>query len=248
MNAQLKLLLFSLMCFVFIGLFLYAAKKLVKTENNKRLVFLFITLSTVLIHYSIMLYQYAKGLEVEIGYNMFLPAYPCNVMMWVSFVLAFLRTDSRGFDVLKDFVAYVGTVCGVAGLMFNINFLNNPVFDFENVKSLVSHATMIAGCLYLFTMKYVKVDTIHNVLSCLIGSTIFVASGLYTNFIVEKVLLDESMNAMFMNGMDKYTYINFFPIGLVGLLLLTIFTTVYETICYEKNERWYEKIRKGVTE
>lgn len=107
-----------------------------------------------------------------------LPVYPCNVMMWLLLAAALIRNKkSLGFQLISEFCFYVGTVCGVVGIAFNANFGANPTLaDYGIFKGLLSHSTMLVGCLYLFTGDYVRIR-LFNVASVAAGLAVFCLCG-----------------------------------------------------------------------
>ena len=181
----------------------------------------------------------------ELESTMFLPVYPCNVMMWINLIICFL-ISKRGkvFKVLSEFSFFAGSICAFVGLSFNINFMNNPnLLDYDIFKGLISHVTLIFSSIYLFVMGYVKVDTIHNTISCIIGAVIFVLCGLYSSFIL-KQLGREDANSMFLKApYENMPFFNFFTISLIGLIILLTITTLYEAKFYGKDSIWYNKIK-----
>ena len=141
-------------------------------------------------------------------------------------------------------MAFGGTICGIVGLAFNTNFLNNPDFsDYSILKGLLSHVTLLYSTLYLFVMGYIKIDTIHNLVSCTIGGLIFVVCGLYSRLML-KLLGEEMVNTMFLDFNWDSPIENFFVIALLGCVILVAFGTIYETIFYEEENRWYHKLQK----
>ena len=244
MNSTLKLTIFSFASFIFLFIVLFLSKKLIKKEKTKDMMILVSSIVTIIVHYSILLWQWTHHLKVEFTDNMYLPVYPCNAIMWMCLVLSFLPKKSNAFSYLADFVAIVGTICSAVGLCFNFNFYDNPnLLDFDILKGLVSHVTMLYTTLYLFVMGYVKINTFHNIKSCLMGCVLFILCGV-VSITVKKILGQNFVNSFFLIIDWNKPYYNFYFIIIVGLPLLFLLFTLYETIFYKKENRWYYKENK----
>lgn len=243
MSPTVKLLLFSLASFVFLFIVLLLSKLFIKNEKLKDRMILIVAIITIFIHYSIIPYDAIVGNPIEFGDNMYLPAYPCNVMMWVALVVGLLKKDSKAFSYLSEFLALGGVLCGIIGLCFNYNFLDNPDFsDYGVLKGLLSHVTLLYSALYLSVMGYIKIHTIHNLVSCTIGGGIFLICGLITNT-VKHLLGHESINSMYLMIDKDAPLLNFYMICVSGALIILIFGTLYEVLKYPKEERWYYNIK-----
>ena len=199
---------------------------------------------TVLLHYSSMFVHFYNG-DFFIEDNMFLPVYPCNVMMWINVILIFLiGKRKKAFVVLSEFSFWCGTICGFVGLAFNKNYLNNSVFsDWDIMKGLLSHVTMLYCSIYLGTTGYVKIKTISNLKSLLLGASILMISSIVSDYILG-LIGREPVNGMLIKPLESTPIVNFFTISLVGIILFLVITTIYETYVY-KNDAWYKKIRRG---
>ena len=245
MSPVLEIIIISIISYSLVGLGLFICKKYIKSDFIKDLVFIIVSILTVIIHYTGMFYNMSKTDNYVLEDTMFLPVYPCNVMMWITLILCFLiKRKGKVFIVLSEFAFFAGTLCGFIGLSFNTNFLNNPnLLDYDIFKGLLSHVTLIFSCIYLFVMGYVKVDTLRNLLSCIIGALIFIICGLYSRFML-KTLNRDVVNSMFLKApYENMPFFNFFTISLIGVILLITITTLYEIKFYNKDQVWFNRIK-----
>ena len=240
---MLKLTIFSVISLLVIILIMCVIKKYENNEKRLDLYFIISSILTVLIHYSSLIVRFRNG-NYFIEDNMFLPVYPCNVMMWINLVLCFLITKKgKAFEILATFSMYCGTMCGIVGLCFNANFLNNPSFsDYEILKGLLSHVTLIFSSLYLGLFGYIKINTLKNLKGLLFGAIILALSSVVSMQILTK-MNREPVNGMLLKPLADKPYVNFYMICLVGLILYLIFTSVYEAIVY-KEDAWFRNIRE----
>ena len=238
-----KLALFSLCSIFLIVLSIIAIRRYVHNEKIKNSIFIVMAIITVLLHYSGMFVHFYNG-DFFIEDNLFLPVYPCNVMMWVNFVLIFLiGKKNKAFKVLAEFAFWCGTTCGLIGLCFNKNFLNDPYFShYDSLKGLLSHATMIFCTVYLGFCGYIKIRTLDNLKSLLIGAVILIICSLGSDFILEQIGR-EPVNGMLLKPMEETPIANFYLISFAGLIIYLTISTIYEAIVY-KEDVWYKTIRK----
>lgn len=92
-------------------------------------------------------------------------------------------------------------------------------------------------------MGYIKVDAIHNLISVSIGGLIYVICGVYSRIML-KALNQEMVNTMFLDFNPENPIENFFVIALLGFIILVVIGSIYETIFFEEENRWYHKLRK----
>ena len=77
------------------------------------------------------------------------------------------------FQLLSEFCFYGGFICGVLGIVMNTNFDNNPTLaDYDVLKGLLSHSTMLFGCLYMFVGKFMRIR-VFNAVSVTAGLAVF---------------------------------------------------------------------------
>ena len=241
--AILKLALFSVCACLIITIGVVIVNKKVHSKKMKNSIFIIVAILTVLIHYSSMFVHFYNG-DFFIEDNMFLPVYPCNVMMWINFILIFLIAKrNKAFEILAVFSFWCGTICGFVGLAFNKNYLNNPnFFDYDILKGLLSHVTMLYCSIYLGATGYIKIRTVNNLKSLLIGAFILVVCSYVSDLILEQIGR-EPVNGMLLKPLEETPIASFYTISFVGLILFMLITTIYENYVY-KDEAWFRTIRK----
>lgn len=240
MSNFLLLTIYSISLYLIIGLALFLIRKFVKPVKYE-LIYIVIAVITVVLHYSEVIYYLIKGIEFEVTSNLYLPVYPCNAIMWLNVIIIFfIYKKGKVFDVLATISFFIGTTCGIIGLSFNENFLNNPVLsDIGILKGLLSHATMIFCCVSLFVFGFFKISMVRSSLYSLFGFLYFFLCNLISNIVLRFRGLEEVDNYYIKESMPGVSFINFYTIGLMGLTLLIIITFVYELVCVDKENRSY---------
>ena len=180
----------------------------------------FVTVLTVILHYSDITVAFLRGEQAVANSSHLFPIYPCHIMMWLSLIAAFLANKKgKLFPVIADFVFYFGTFCAIFGIIFNANYLSTPdLSDYSILKGLISHSTLLFSCLYLHAMGYIHVDPKQNARHVLYGFVFLLVDGMFFNFLFEKLGLS-SVNAMYLQELPfpEYPFINT-TIGVVGVL------------------------------
>ena len=139
---------------------LFLANRYVTDDASKNRILKFFAIITVVLHYSNLWVDYfTTGGNATISSNQILPIYPCNVIMWMLLIVALLGNKQRRlFHMLGEFCFIVGSVCGTLGIVLNFNFDNTPTLaDYDVLKGMLSHSTMLFGCLYLYFGGYVLI-------------------------------------------------------------------------------------------
>ena len=242
-----QLSIYNLITLIITAFLLVLCKRKIKNERRKDIVLKLVAVLVVVIHYgSLYIDFFSQKGEAVIENNMLLPIYPCNIVMWLLLIVAFMKNkESMIYKYLSEFTFIGGTLCGLIGVIFNINFLNNPDFlDYSILKGLVSHTVMIFGTIYLYLFDYVKLEVKRTMISIVIGLLIFTIIGLIIN-ILFAIFDIPSVNAMFMlePPLKDVPIFNFFTIGILGVLASFIGLNVYECFTLPKEERWLTKIR-----
>ena len=237
MGAFEKLTLYNIITLVIITLLLILCKKKVGKERTKDLILKISSIAVVVIHMSSIYYHYFFDKVIEVEDNMFLPIYPCNIVMWLLVIVAFMRNKkSKWFKLLA----------GLIGVIANINYLNNPKFwDCDIMRGVVSNDVMIFSTLYLGIMGYVEVDFVNSMKSNIFGLLLFCVIGGLINLLYWCFGLDD-VNAMFMirPPFEDLPFINFFTIGIGSVIILFIGLNIYELIAIPKEKRWLIKFLK----
>ena len=146
----------------------------------------------------------------------------------------------RVFQILSEFCFYGGTVCGILGIVLNVNFGNTPTLaDYDILKGMVSHSTMLFGCLYMLVGGFVKIR-VFNTVSVTIGLAIFVVCGLVVNRLYEHFGMTPP-DGMFLKS-NPYLGVSPIILGIVAVLLLFAVLALYE-LRLPTEERWYTKLK-----
>jgi hypothetical protein len=238
-------ILYMVISGLFTVVLLIMAKVFVKTEHTKNRILKFFAIITVVIHYSNLWVDYfTTGGNAVIENNQILPVYPCNVVMWMLLVAALTKNKKRlRFQILGEFCFYVGTICGIIGIVLNTNFSNNPTLaDYDILKGMLSHSTMLFGCLYLMVGDYVKVR-VFNVVSVTAGLGSFVICGVGVNKLYEHFGM-EPPDGMFLIS-NPYFRTSPIVIGIWAILIMFVVLALWE-LRLPQEERWYSKIKERI--
>lgn len=228
-------------------LLLWATAKFVKTEEKRIFILKLSAVVTVALHYSNIWVEYfsnggsTDGLE---GSHLF-PIYPCHILMWLLVVVAFWKNKSgKAFTVLAEFCFWGGIVCGSIGILLNENYANTPdLRDWYILKGMLSHSTMIFGCLYTCVGKFMKIR-VFNVVSVALGLIAFIIDGMFINALYAVCGLDE-VNAMYLlhSPYESMPWLSPILMGAVAVLVLFAGLALYE-LRLPKEERWYTRLKK----
>ena len=216
------------------------ARKVTHPNTKNRILKIFAVL-TVAIHYSNLWVDFfASGGSATIENNQILPVYPCNVVMWMLLIAAFLRDKkSLLFQLLGEFCLIGGTICGIVGIVLNANFDANPTLaDYDILKGLLSHSTMLFGCLYMLVGQFVRLR-VFNTVSVTFGLGSFVVCGLLVDFLYETFGM-EPPDGMFLRS-NPYADISVVVLGIGVIGVLFVVLSLWE-LRLPREERWYTKI------
>lgn len=225
---------------------LYLMYRFLKTEDQKTSGLKFFAIITVIIHYSSLWVDYLRDNAAEIESPMLFPIYPCNVCMWLLVIVAFMKNkNSTVFRVLSEFLVLGGTVCGSIGIILNENYDSTPnLLDYDVLKGLLSHSTMLIGIIYLLVSGLVKIR-VKNVISVIAGLMIFFVDGVIINTLYAICNL-EPCNSMYLleAPFADMPWLITPVMGLMGVAVAFIITATYEQIALPKEERWYSLLRE----
>ena len=215
----------------------------VKKGLTKNKILKFFAIITVMIHYSNLWVDYfSNGGSATVENNHILPVYPCNVVMWML-LAASLLPNKKGlpFQLLGEFCFYGGTICSVIGVALNTNFGNTPTLaDYDILKGLLSHSTMLVGCLYLLTGRFIKIR-VFNAISVAAGLATFVLCGFFVNTLYEAFGL-EAPDGMWLKS-NPYLPVSPMLLGLIFVLALFCILSLWE-LRLPAEQRWYHKLRR----
>lgn len=230
------------MILTIVGLVL--CKIYIKQDKSKKLVLKIFAILTVIIHYSILYVDFFSTGVAEAEPPLLLPIYPCNVMMWLLLICAFIKNDKSKFaKALYEFTFYAGIICGSIGILLNENFASNPsLLHWYSLRGLLSHSTMVFGCLYILVGGFIRID-VSNCLSLVFGLCLFLVDG----FIINSLYLIFGLgqcNSMYLQQVpfEAYPWLNTYVMGLAGLLLVFIFTCICEHFMKKKQDRFLYKL------
>lgn len=217
----------------------------VKSEKGKDYVLRSFAIITVALHYSPLWVDFFKTGSAEVSSVMLLPIHPCNVLMWLLLIASFIKNkESLIGKTLSEFVFWGGTVCGTIGIVINENFGSNPTLaDYDVLKGMLSHSTMLFGAIYLLVAGYIKIRVI-NVRSVAFGLCLFVVDGLIINGLYAIFKLDPC-NSMYLLEVPfaSMPWLNTLTIGIIGVLVCFAVASIHEYITLPEEERWYTKLR-----
>lgn len=224
------------------ALLLWLARRFAKSETAKNRIFQFFAIITVIIHYSNLWVDYFQsGGNAVLENNQLLPVYPCNVVMWMLLTASLLlNKKSLLFQLLSEFCFYGGTVCGIVGIVLNANFGANPsLADYDILKGMLSHSTMLFGCLYMLAGGFIRIR-MFNVVSVTAGLGTFVLCGAAVNALYEYFGMTPP-DGMFLRS-NPYIGISPIVLGCWAIAGLFCFLALRE-LRLPKEERWYHKIK-----
>ena len=235
-------ILYMVISGILTAVLLALAANYVKDDQTKNRILKFFAISTVVIHYSNLWVDYFTTGGATVENNQLLPVYPCNVVMWMLLVASLLQNKKRLlFQLLSEFCFYGGAICGVVGIVLNANFGNTPTLaDYDILKGMLSHSTMLFGCLYMLVGGYIKIR-VFNAVSVAVGLGTFVLCGMGVNALYECFGM-EAPDGMWLRSNP---YFSFSPmvLGIVFLIVLFCVLALWE-MRLPVEERWYQKLHR----
>lgn len=233
-----KLIIFNFILIAVITLVLWLIKKYVKRKRVQNVILGAAAIFTILFHYSAFLFELVSGgngmAYLSDTPNLILPIYPCNVVMWSALIFAFLKNKkSRVGAFFADYLFWFGIVSTLVGMFANVDFIKNPTLaNYENVKSIAAHATLLFNVLLLPIFGYIKIDVKRNITNIIISVVMMGIVGGYCNLVFHALASAEAaydVNSMFLihspfEGLDFLTY----PV--IALIAVPIYFVVF-TVC-----------------
>ena len=219
------------------------AAKFAKNDTAKNRILKFAAIITVVIHYSNLWVDYfTTGGTATLENNQLLPVYPCNVVMWMLLIASLLNNKKcLLFQLLSEFCFYGGFICGVLGIVMNTNFDNNPTLaDYDVLKGLLSHSTMLFGCLYMFVGKFMRIR-VFNAVSVTAGLAVFITCGIAVNALYTSFGM-EPPDGMWLHD-NPYIGIPPLVLGLLFVIVLFVALHLWDLRLPEE-ERWYKKLQR----
>ncbi|MGN0812555.1 MAG: hypothetical protein ACI4MQ_03490 [Candidatus Coproplasma sp.] len=217
-----------------------------KSFKAKEIILLIIGIVTMVLHVCSIWVEFLMNGKAEISDYFLFPIYFCNLLMLFLFICGIIRNkDSVAFRWFATFTAYGSVIGGLISLFYPSYYLYNPtLLDCVVIKSLLSHSTMLLGGLYLFTGGFVKIR-VNNMLPLVAGLLLCGAIGFLTNLLFSVCGL-EAPNAMYLqaSALDGVPFFNAYGIALLMVILVFLFTVVWEFFACKKGERWYNLLAK----
>ena len=239
---NLQHILYMVISAIITALLLWLCAKKIKTQWQKDLILKLSAIVTVIVHISDAYVNFFKNAGlVYVDPTHIFPIFPCNIIMWMLLIVAFTENkNGRFFKLIAEFCFTIGTACGVIGILLNMNFAANPtLLDYGVFKGLLSHSTMLFGCIYLFVGKYIRLN-ISSTWSLAFGCLVFVVLGLAVNLICE-VLGMPSPDGMWLKELP---FVGVSSV-VIAIIVIALYFAVFALIELRlpKEERWYSKIK-----
>ena len=251
-----QLLILNTSFFAAFAVILLIIKKRVKTERTKNILLLVAPIITLLVHYSQFVYDVMTGGDIvaHLGANpnLYMPLYPCNIVMWLTLIFALLKNKGSKFgEFCVDFIFWFGVVAAVIGMFANEDFIRTQsIADFAILKSIIAHATLFFNILLLPILGYVKIDVKKNFKNIVISVLLMGVTGAYCTLIFYALVSYEQayfINSMFMMhspfaGLDFLTY----PVvALIAVPLYFGLFVICDLCAHKKGERFYNKTKNN---
>ena len=247
-----KLIIFNLILIALIAVGLWIIKRYVKETRTENIILLSAAIFTILFHYSSFLFKAITG-SGAMEYlsdtpNLILPIYPCNVVMWSALIFALLKNKkSRLGEFFADYLFWFGIISTLVGMFANVDFINNPTLaDYDNVKSIAAHATLLFNVLLLPLFGYVKIDVWRNIKSIIISIIVMALIGGYCNLVFFALASKEAaydVNSMFLIH-SPFEGVEFLTYPVIALIAIPIYLAVFiicDLCAHKKGERFYNK-------
>ena len=247
-----KLIIFN---FILIGIIvggLFLIKKFVKGDLAKNIILISAAVFTILVHYSSYLFLLFTGGDamqyLSENPNLILPIYPCNVVMWSALIFAFLRKkESTVGAYFADYLFWFGIISTLVGMFANVDFIKNPtLLNYENVKSIVAHATLLFNVLLLPIFGYIKINVKRNIINIAISIVKMGIIGLWCNLVFESLVSYErayDVNSMFLihSPFEGLSFLTYPLISGIALPLYFGLFLICDLIAHKKGERFFSK-------
>ena len=249
------LIAFNSALILVIAILIAVLKKVIKSKRAEQILFLAAPIVTIIVHYSSFVFRLITGGDYE-GYlaenpNLFLPIYPCNVVMWCALIYGFLRNkDSKFALLISDYVFWFGIISTLVGMFANVDFIVNPTLtDYEVTKSIVAHATLLFNLLLVPVFGYLRPSFFRNMINITISIIVMYAIGLYCNLVFSTLVSAQAaynVNSMFIihSPFEGVPFLRYPIIAAVALVIYFIVFTVYDFIAMPSGKHWFDRIGK----
>ena len=251
-----QLLILNTSFFTAFAVILSIIKKRVKTELTKNILLLVAPIITLLVHYSQFIYDVMTGGDImahlSANPNLYMPLYPCNIVMWLTLIFALLKNKNSKFgEFCVDFIFWFGVAAAVIGMFANEDFIRTKsIADYAILKSIIAHATLLFNVLLLPIFGYVKIDVKRNFKNIIISLLMMGIIGAYCTLIFH-ALVSEAQ-AYFINSMfivhSPFAGLDFLTYPVVALIAVPVYFVLF-VICdlcaHKKGERFYNKTKNN---
>jgi len=204
------------------ALLLWLPFRFIKSQKYKDIYLKVWALATLFLHLSPLWISFLNGNPAIAADNMLFPIYFCNLSMYLLVIVAFWgNKKTKFFNQIATLVAYAGMFGALISLFYPDYYLHGTtIFEWGVFKSMLSHSTMLIGCLYLFVGGYFKVNR-YNVVTYTIGLLFFGAVGLIVNWTFAAAGLN-APNAMYLQHppIEDVPFLNVYVIAVLMVLLV----------------------------
>ena len=250
---MLELTIFNLVLLTIIGVSLFLCKKYIKTEKTKNLIFIISPIVTIVFHYSmlavLLVTDGSISMYLRCNPNLLLPIYPCNVVMWGCLIYGIIKNkESKVAKFLADYLFWFGIVSTLVGMFANVDFIRNPTLkDYDILKGIIAHATLLFNVLLLYIFGRIKVDLIKNMIHITIAVIMMYVIGMYCNVVFRVIASYEmayEVNSMFIihSPFPVIEWLRYPIIAVIALVLYFILFFVWEFFAYPKGNRWFNRL------
>ena len=162
--------------------------------------------------------------------------------MWMLLIASMLKDKKRLlFQLLSEFCFFGGVICGVIGIVLNANFDNTPTLaDYDILKGMLSHSTMLFGCLYMLVGKFIRIR-VFNAVNVTVGLATFVLCGIGVNALYEFFGM-EAPDGMWLKS-NPYLPVSPLVLGVIFVLVLFFALHLWE-LRLPVEQRWYKKLER----
>ena len=252
---MLELTLFNFLLLIIIAALLFLVKKTVKSNRAENIILIIAAVVTILFHYSTFIFRFiTKDAAFEYlkeNPNLILPIYPCNVVMWSCLILGLMRNkESKLGLLLTDYIFWFGIFSTLVGMFANVDFIMNPTLkDYDIVKSIVAHATLLFNLLLLPLFGKIENNFFRNMKNMIYSVIGMYVIGLYCNLTFKVLVSSEAaydVNSMFIihSPFEGVGFLTYPTIAVVALILYFSLFCVCDCVKNKKGERWFNRLFK----
>lgn len=212
------------------ALLLAYAKKNLDTPKRKDRFLKFAGTATFVLHISILWVDYLKTGSAAAPDNVLFPKYFCNFCMYMLMIVAFWGNKrTKSFQAAATFTAYGGFFGAMISLFYPEYYLGAAsIWDWAVLKSMLSHSTMLLGCVWILLGGYVPVRKT-NALVFLGGLGAAGIVGLFLNGLFALCGLP-APNAMYLQRppLEELPLFSCWTISALMVLTVWLFAALYE--------------------